>query len=186
MRIVAGIYKSRPIKAPKGDTTRPTSDKVKESMFNIIQHKVYHAKCLDLFAGSGNLGLEALSRGADCCYFVDENVQAIRIVKENIEALKIQEQTKVFHMDYLKALYKFNQPFDIIFLDPPYRYQIIEKIVDVIEKKKLLNEYGLILYESNLENQVGDHQFDEKYQLKKYKYGQTMLNVLLKNENVEN
>lgn len=179
MRIVAGIYKSRLIKAPNGIHTRPTSDKVKGSIFNIIGYQINHAKCLDLFAGSGNLGIEAISRGASQCVFVDNDKNAISCIKENIQTLKIQNQTSVYLMDYHQALKKIEETFDVIFLDPPYRYKIILELIELIEEKEMLSKNGMIVYESNIENQINE-ELNEHYHLKKYKYGDTILNILIR------
>lgn len=179
MRIVGGKFRSRVIKAPNGMNTRPTSDKVKESMFNIINQKIFNAKCLDLFAGSGNLGLEAISRGANYVYFVDHNKNSINIIKENIKTLNVESQCKVFPLDYLVALKNINDCFDIIFLDPPYRYDILNNILKIVEEKNMINEFSIIIYESDKEHQLNDGNFIN-YTLKKYIYGDTVLNFLTK------
>ncbi len=183
MRIVAGKFKSRLIKAPQGQNTRPTSDRVKESLFNILGSKVYNAICLDLFAGSGNLGLEALSRNAKKCIFVDHDLQAIRTIKENIVALQVNDQTKVLYMDYQKALRLLKEPFDLIFLDPPYRYSVLDDILKTLEEKNLLSDDAIIVYESAMHTNI-DPDYYLGYELKKYQYGDTILNLLQKKKEI--
>ena len=179
MRIISGKYKSRVIKAPKGQNTRPTSDRVKESIFNILQDKVITANCLDLFAGSGNLGIEALSRQANFCVFVDHDKNAIQVIRENINQLELNKQSKILFLDYKVALKKIDLVFDLIFLDPPYRYEIIFDILKIINERKLLHEKGIVIYESNHENQIKEEQIFD-FKVKKYQYGDTIVNILFR------
>ncbi len=186
MRIVAGKLKSRQIQAPKGKNTRPTSDRVKESLFNILGMSVCDAHCLDLSARSGNLGIEALSRGAKSCVFVDVDKEAIQTIQNNIKTLQLQADSQIIHADYRQALKRFQTPFDLIFLDPPYRYTIIEELLDEIETKKLLTEKGIIVYESDVDKQI-QMDFLRGYQIKKYQYGDTILNIFKKeSKDIEN
>ena len=122
MRIIAGSAKGRPILAPKGDLTRPTLDRVKESLFNILQFSVAGARVLDLYAGSGNLGLEALSRGAAHAVFNDADRQCAQLIRQNIERLGFSQSATVLQSDALQAISRLTGtlPFDIVFLDPPY------------------------------------------------------------------
>lgn len=150
MRVIAGNLKGRGINAVKGHNTRPTTDKVKENVFNIIGQFFDGGRALDLFAGSGNLGIEALSRGMDHAVFIDINFNAIKTIKENIENLKLQEQTEVYRNDVFKALNvlaKKGTKFDLIFLDPPYGKISITGLLEMIVEKKLLNNDGLIMCE---------------------------------------
>lgn len=180
MRIVAGIYKSRTLKAPNGMTTRPTSDKVKESLFNILGNRIENATCLDLFAGSGNLGLEAISRGASFCYFVDNNHEAIRIINDNIKTLNINNRTKVLHLDYLKALKVLDVSYDIIFLDPPYRYDVFNSIMDYLISNNKLKDKAVIFYECDGKKEFEIVKYLDMFDYKEYQYGQTKLYVFLK------
>lgn len=151
MKIISGIYKGRKIKGFTIEGTRPTMDRVKESLFASIQDNIKNSIVLDLFAGSGNLGIEALSNGAEYVYLVDYNYEAIKIIKENINDLKI-ENCEVLKKDFKKAIDDFskdNKKFDIIFLDPPYKTDYIEKSLSLIEKNNLLISNGLIICESN-------------------------------------
>lgn len=148
MRIIAGIAKRRPIIAPKGDNTRPTQDYIRESLFNIIQGDIPESTCLDLFAGSGALGLEALSRGAGSCLFCDKNHKAIAAVKENIHTLGFAERTHVIKANCMHALAevsKTEQRFDLVFVDPPYAYQGISEVLEALHP--LLAENALVVLE---------------------------------------
>jgi len=150
MRIIAGAFKGRQISAVKGDNTRPTTDKVKENIFNILGQFFDGGHVLDLFAGSGNLGIEALSRGMDHAIFVDMNFEAIKIIKENIARLQLQDRTEVYRNDAFKALKvlgKKGSKFDLIFLDPPYGKISMTHLLEEIMDYELLNDEGLIVCE---------------------------------------
>lgn len=123
MRIIAGLHKNRPIKAPEGLATRPTAGRLREALFNICQGKIEGARFLDLFAGSGAMGLEALSRGAKSAVFIDNGRECLRCIEENTELLKVERQSQAVYgdvFDQLKRLTKRNAVFDIIYADPPY------------------------------------------------------------------
>lgn len=158
MRIISGKYKGRVLKGYDIKGTRPTMDRVKESLFAIIQNKVEDSICLDLFAGSGNLGIEALSNGAKECIFVDHNPIAIQTIKENLKSLKIEGTC--YQMDYQKALTFLKEKevqFDLIFLDPPYNDFIINSILDKIKEYDLLKEKGIIVCEYEKEEVDTNH-----------------------------
>ncbi|MHC1786280.1 MAG: 16S rRNA (guanine(966)-N(2))-methyltransferase RsmD [Christensenellales bacterium] len=124
MRIIAGDYRSRRIVAPAGDRTRPTLDQTRESLFNVLQGQVAGARVLDLFAGSGALGLEALSRGASLAVFCDNNREAAGAVRQNLRSLRAEDRARVLQMDCMQALAVLSaegQCFDLVFLDPPYQ-----------------------------------------------------------------
>lgn len=147
MRIISGKYKGREIKGYNIDGTRPTMDRVKESLFASIQNYVKGSICLDLFAGSGGLGIEALSEGAQSCYFVDNNKIVIDILKKNLTSLKVEEDYFLIKKDYVEALKTFDMKFDIIFLDPPYHLNMMNNAIDLIIKNNLLNDGGIIVCE---------------------------------------
>lgn len=150
MRIISGKYRGRKIEGYDIVGTRPTMDRVKESVFGMIQNYLKGATCLDLFAGSGSLGIEALSNGAYSCYFVDNNKKVITTLNNNIKALNITEEVHIMENDYINALKKLKQDnvkFDIIFLDPPYKDHIIEDILDFVDTNDLLKPNGLIVCE---------------------------------------
>ena len=147
MRVISGKYRGLEIKGYNIDGTRPTMDRVKESLFGSIQSYVKNSTCLDLFAGSGALGIEALSEGADKCYFVDNNKIAINTLKENLERLKVKEEYYLINKDYIDALNNLDIKFDIIFLDPPYHLNMMNNAIDIIIKKDLLNDGGILVCE---------------------------------------
>lgn len=123
LRIIAGIFKGRLLKAPKADSTRPTQGMLREAVFNILQNQIAEARFLDLFAGSGAMGFEALSRGAAFAVFVEQNRQAFACIKENAHSLQIENQTELFPMAAERALAllnKQNAKFDLVYIDPPY------------------------------------------------------------------
>ena len=163
MRVISGTCKGRPLKAVPGMTTRPTTDKVKESLFNIVGPYFEGGVVLDLFSGSGSLGIEALSRGMDRAIFVDKDSKAIQIIKTNLLACKMENQSEVHRNDALrslKALGKRNIQFDLIFMDPPYKIaDMIPALIEEIEKAEMLTESGMIICEHgeelNLPEQLG-------------------------------
>ena len=150
MKIISGEFKGRVIKGYDIDGTRPTMDRVKESLFGTIQNNVPDSICLDLFAGTGNLGFEALSNRAKYCYFNDINIKFIKIINKVINDLNLSEKAKVLNMSYKSALKYFkenNISFDLIFLDPPYKMDILNDIVNYIHDNSLINKEGLIVCE---------------------------------------
>ena len=156
MKIISGIYKGRNILGFDISGTRPTQDRVKENLFNIINFDLPDKVVLDLFSGSGNLGIEALSRGAKYSYLVDNNPKAIDIIKKNINNLDISN-AKVMKKDYkqaLKYLKDNNIKLDIVFLDPPYKTNYIEESIKLIDEYNLLSKDGLIICESNDLNKI--------------------------------
>ncbi len=151
MHIIGGKYKKRPLESPKGDQTRPTTSQLREAVFNICQQSIENATFLDLCAGSGAMGLEALSRGARHATFVDSSRTAITCIKKNIATLKVESQTTVYLTDALKALHKFDTTFDIIYLDPPYGLGLSLPILTFLDSHPLLNPGGtLFIEEANL------------------------------------
>lgn len=169
MRVISGKYKGRKLLGFDIDGTRPTMDRVKESMFAMIQTKVKNSLVLDLFAGSGALGIEALSNGANECYFVDNNDIAIKTIKSNIKNLDIIEKYQIIMTSYKDALQKFNKDeirFDIIILDPPYKYNM-EDILSDIYSYNLLNDAGIIVCE--FENPFNEERFFKKIKEKSFK-----------------
>lgn len=171
MRVISGIHKSKPLESMEGRNTRPTMDKVKEGIFNSL-HEVSGIG-LDLFAGSGALGIEALSRGMEKVIFVDQNFKAIKIIKANLQHLNIDEQAEVYKNNAdraLKALSKREIKFDVIFLDPPYDKGLIDEALDGIIKFNLLKENGIIVCEFNHKEEIDTKSF---HVIKRYHYGLT-------------
>lgn len=173
MRIVSGVHKGKPLKAVPGKSTRPTTDKVKEAIFNMIGPYFDGGLVLDLFAGSGGLGIEALSRGVDKVIFVDRDQKAIHTVQENLRICQLEDQAEVYRNDAeraLKALIKRDLVFDYIFLDPPYKKQQLEKLLQVISKHQLLNQKGIIVCEHGSEVELAAD-IESFRQFKQEKYG---------------
>lgn len=152
MRIISGIARGTKLFTLEGKTTRPTLDRVKESLFNILQNKIIDAYILDLFAGSGALGLESLSRGAKKAVLCDQSREAIKVIKQNVEKTKMQDKVEIINRDYKKCIEMQQEKFDLIFIDPPYELDIAVKAVDEILKKNLLQDDGLIVLETDRED----------------------------------
>ena len=153
-----------------GEDVRPTSDRAKEALFNILSLKLYGARVLDLFAGSGALGLESLSRGAKEVVINDCAKASLAIIKKNLAALKITlngEEAKLMNCDYLVCLEQVRGQFDIIFIDPPYRFDFGEKALQKIAERKLLTENGIAVYERDRSFE-GEIEGLEKYDERKY------------------
>lgn len=152
MRVISGTARGTNLYTLDGNDTRPTLDRVKEPLFSIIQSWIPDAKVLDLFAGSGALGIEALSRGAASAIFCEKSYKASEILKRNIEKTHLEEKSGVITKDYMKALEQIKtQKFDIIFLDPPYKLDFVGKAVSKIVELELLNEDGIIIVETDEE-----------------------------------
>jgi 16S rRNA (guanine966-N2)-methyltransferase len=150
VRVISGILRGRIIEGYDISGTRPTMDRVKESLFAMIQNNIKDSICLDLFAGSGSLGIEAISNGAKHCYFVDNNKEAIKCINNNINKFKINDKCTTLLLDYKEALNRFkreNIKFDLIFLDPPYKDDIITDILDYIINNDMLNNNGQVICE---------------------------------------
>ena len=155
MRIIGGKHRGTKLYTLDGLNTRPTLDRVKEPLFSIIGFDLPEATVLDLFAGSGALGLEAISRGAKKAYLCDSYKQAIHIIGQNVDKLKENSKVEIINKDYDKALeYLKNEKFDIVFLDPPYATDFSEKASEKIAKYGLLNENGIIIIETDRKDEV--------------------------------
>lgn len=154
MKVISGFLRGREIKGYTIDGTRPTMDRVKESMFAIIQDHIKDSVCLDLFAGTGNLGIEAISNGAKKCYFVDKNKTATKIMRETINKFNIEHKCEILNMDYSDALTYFKEnriKFNIVFLDPPYDNHVITEIFKTLYRNNMLKRNGIVIceYESD-------------------------------------
>lgn len=158
MRVISGTARGTNLNTLEGDNTRPTLDRVKESLFSIIQTLIPKSRILDLFAGSGALGIESLSRGAEHAVFCDKSYKASEILKKNIEKTHFEEKSTIITKDYLKALEELkNEKFDIIFLDPPYKLNLVGKAVEKILELDILNEDGVIIVETDEEKRDLDN-----------------------------
>ncbi len=168
IRIIGGIYKGRYLNIPNSKVTRPTMDKVRQAIFNVLRNKPENAICCDLFAGSGAMGLEALSRGAKKCYFIDKDRQTFFTMKENVKALEIPpEQYELFLGDY-RIFIKRNPELklDILFLDPPYKMLINEAIIKDMTQRNMFSKDAYIISEQEPKNNE-----IEGYEMKEYTYG---------------
>jgi len=173
MRIISGTARGRKLKEPIGHNIRPTSDKVKESIFNIIQFDIEGRRVLDLFAGSGQFGIEALSRGARSAAFVDSASESIKLIKENLKTCGFSDMSTVHARDALRYL-EGEEKFDLIFVDPPYDSQLLTRALDKIVEFDKLNINGIIMCESKAD--MPTPEIAPPYTLQKeYKYGSVKL-----------
>ena len=147
MRVITGLARGRRLETLPGDATRPTGEKVKESLFSAIQFDIEGRRVLDLFAGSGQLGIEALSRGASGCVFVDKNTEAVKIIKQNLQHTGLMEKSQVLGTDALSYLTRPGDRFDLVFLDPPYASDLLTQVLDRVEP--LVNDGGIIICETD-------------------------------------
>lgn len=175
MKVISGKYKGIKLDGHDILGTRPTMDRVKESLMATIQTKISDSVCLDLFAGSGNVGIELLSNGSSYCYFVDNNYKAINTIKKNINKLNIKECT-IYNCDYKEALKRISEKLDIIFLDPPYELNLINDCLNKIYELDLLNDGGIIICEYEREK-VETNLFEL---IKMKKYGSKYINIYKK------
>lgn len=184
MRVIAGYAKGREIFAPKGLDTRPTLAKVKEAMFGMIQFDVAGSTVLDLFAGSGSLGIEALSRGAEHAVFCDSDKKAIAVVRDNLKKLGMTESSDVIHGDSLKILPTLtNWRFDIVLLDPPYKTELQSKALAMLDDLLLLSDKAIVLCEHSKDNPPV---FTENYRPKDAKkFGEAYLTYALYSRKAE-
>lgn len=151
MRVIAGTAKRLPLKTVKGLDTRPTTDRIKETLFNMIQNQLYDIRFLDLFAGSGAIGIEALSRGAGSAVFVEKSFAAVQCIKENLTFTKLEERAVLLKTDVMTALSSLEKdgPFGIIFMDPPYEQGLEEKVLRYLRTSALVNEDTLLIVEAD-------------------------------------
>ncbi|MCQ2547496.1 MAG: 16S rRNA (guanine(966)-N(2))-methyltransferase RsmD [Clostridia bacterium] len=176
MRIIAGDWKGRKIEAPLGRDVRPTSEKVKEAMFSMLMPYVDGAVVLDLFAGTGGLGLEALSRGADKCYFSDNSRESISLLSRNIANCKGEEYSVVLSGDYLRNLERINEKLDIIIMDPPYWDGLYETAFNSIYDLDLLKAGGVIVAEHN-KDVILPENIKAFHRIKERQYGSIVLSI---------
>lgn len=174
MRVIAGQKKGKKLARPKVDSIRPTTDKVKESIFNIIQFELMNSDFLDLFAGSGQIGIEALSRGAKSVTFVDENKLSINIIKKNLVAADLTQKATVVNMDSIAFLKNYKNLFDIAFLDPPYNSEVLKSAIFYVQKN--INKNGIIICEHLLSLKLPD-KINDFFLSKTYKYGKIAISV---------
>ncbi len=176
MRIISGIRRGLKLTAPEGADTRPTADRVKEALFNIIQYNVPAESVLDLFSGSGALGIEALSRGCGYCVFTDSSAAAVKLTKSNLARAHFEDKAEVLQCTALDYLKQCKTKFDIIFIDPPYNRGFLEPAISSIHSGGLLKTGGLIAVETE---RGGEAVPDSYYPIKKSSaYGKTAITIL--------
>ena len=202
MRITSGTLKNRKIKSREGKETRPTLERIKEAIFSIIGDKITDARFLDLYSGTGNMAIEALSRGAGRAVMIEQDKEALRIIIENVNDLKLDGKCRAYKNDVFRAveiLGRKNEKFDVIFLDPPYKENITEKTLEKISESEILAEDGIIISEHSVYEKSKDTvgnlvKYDERDYNKKivtfYKSPlqkwQCSINMIFKLENINN
>ena len=179
MRVTTGTARGVQLKTPDGMTTRPTADRVKEALFSIIQFEIPGARVLDLFGGTGQLGIEALSRGAKSAVFVDAGEPACKLIRENLKRTRLEQQGSVVRSDYLQYLNRCREQFDIILLDPPYAEVFLENALKCITEIDILKTDGIIVAERPVEKEL-PFEFEGFTRSKDYKYGKTLLTIYRK------
>ena len=186
MRVVSGKFGSRPLKAVPGDNTRPTTDKIKESIFNLIGGQLSGGYALDLFGGSGALGIEAVSRGADHAVICEKYRPAIETIEKNIAMTKEENSFTILKGDNLKSLAKHKQKheslrFDWVFIDPPYKKQQIQDNILWLERNNCLSSEAMIVCESDSDT-VLDQDIGQWHLIKEKSYGLTMIRIYQRSE----
>ena len=179
MRVITGTARGIQLKTPDGLQTRPTADRVKEALFSIIHFEIPGARVLDLFGGTGQLGIEALSRGAASAVFVDAGEPACRLIRENLKRTRFEREGKVIKSDYLAYLTSCREQFDIILLDPPYAEVFLENALKKITEIDILQSGGIIVAERPLGKEL-PWEFDGYTRSRDYKYGKTLLTIYRK------
>lgn len=180
MRVVAGKYKGFNLMAPKGKNTRPTDNKIKEAIFDMLYPIKTNGNVLDLFAGSGQMGIEFLSRGLEKVYFNESDRNSFRVLKENIEKIK-DDNYELSKLDFKMALENYKNQgikFDYIFLDPPYAEDFIKTSLDLILNYELLNEDGIVITESDRYIEISDTY--DLYLVKEKNYGRKIVKIYIK------
>ncbi|AQR76488.1 16S rRNA (guanine(966)-N(2))-methyltransferase RsmD [Paenibacillus larvae] len=179
MRVISGSAKGRPLKAVPGMNTRPTTDKVKEAIFSMIGPYFDGGSVLDLFAGTGGLGIEALSRGMEKGIFVDIEKKSLDTIRHNLEAAKLSDRAEVYRNDAkraLKILAKRNQQFNLVFLDPPYRMKMIRELIGQMEEDQLLCLESTIVVEHDASDKQ-EEQIGRFCLVKRADYGETAVSI---------
>lgn len=182
MRIIAGTLKGRRLTAPSGLDLRPTSDKVKEALFNILSDRIEGAAFLDLYAGTGSVGMDALSRGARNVVFVENNKRHLQYLKKNISSCSFEGKAEIFSVsasDFLKKVKRATRSFDFIFIDPPYASSEVEKILPMLWEGDMIMDRGMVIIE-HFHKKTLPEESGNLFFLKKYKYGETVLSFYAK------
>ena len=171
MRVITGTARGRRLETLEGDDVRPTTDRIKEAVFSIIQFQIEGRSFLDLFAGSGQMGIEALSRGAKEAVFVDNAKKSVETVKRNLQSTKLEQNAKVYQTDFKSFLSMNTRRFDIAFLDPPYKTGVLQEALALVSEA--MNETGVIIVENPLDEKIlssyGEFVLDRQYRYGKIK-----------------
>lgn len=182
MRVISGTARGTKLKTPEGMLTRPTSDRVKEAVFSVVQFDLPGSRFLDLFGGSGQMAIEALSRGADSAVIVDGRKEACRLIQENLRLTRLQGQAQVVQSDYLTYLDRCRETFDLIFLDPPYAEVFLENALKRISEIDILSDRGIIICERPADKLV-NLEIPGLQRGKDYRYGKTWVTLFRKADN---
>lgn len=151
MRVIAGTARSMPLKAPAGMDTRPTQDRIKETLFNVLQNDIPGCVFVDIFSGSGGIGIEAISRGARKAYFIENNQKALACIQENLQFTKFADKSVVLKQDAVMALHNiYEKEVDIIFMDPPYEKELEKTVLPILAGMKYVTEDTIIIVEQTL------------------------------------
>ena len=172
MRVISGSARGLKLKAPEGLNTRPTTDRIKESLFNILAYDLYEINFLDLFSGSGAIGIEALSRGADKAVFVDSSNESVAVIEENLKFTRLRDKAEIIKSDAMTAISKLKSKdikFDIIFMDPPYNKEFVENTLKAIYDARLIADRGFIVAEQSIEDELPDIEGLNVFRVKEYR-----------------
>ena len=178
MRVISGTARGLKLESPKGENTRPTLDFVKEAIFSMLFDKVRNARSLDLFSGSGALGIEALSRGSDFCVFCDKNRDSEKVIRQNLEKARMNDKSLVLCTDFkdaLKILSENGERFDLVFLDPPYAGGFLDEALEMLRSLPLLNEGATVVCESDFGVEFNIQSYNL---IKNKKYGRVCISIL--------
>ena len=184
MRVITGSARGRRLNELKGYDTRPTTDKVKEGIFSAVQFEVEGARVLDLFAGTGQLGIEALSRGAQRAVFVDRRTDAVKLIRENLALTRLEDGAQVVCGDSMAYLNALREKFDLIFLDPPYAEIFLENALKSISEIDILSECGILICERPAEKTL-PAQIGCLHVSREYRYGRVAVSLYRKNNDLE-
>lgn len=181
MRIIAGELKGRRLMTPSDNRVRPTTDKVKEAVFSMVAGYLPGSVVVDLFAGTGNLGLEAISRGAARAYFVDKDRTSISMVRENVKHCKVEDRSVILWSDFKSVFKKINDKVDVIFLDPPYSAGYMEECFSIIAESEILEEGGIIVAEHSSAETLPE-EMSGMVLIKSKRYGKISVSIYEKQE----
>lgn len=180
MRIISGKFRGKKLIPPKNDDIRPTTDRAKESLFNMIQNYVYESNFLDLFSGSGAIAIEALSRGAKHITLVEKSKTSLKTINSNLNILNCEKSNiSLKNQDVLEFLENTNTSYDIIFADPPYDYEDINKVIEIISRRKILSQDGILILETD---KSFDLKLDDMYVEKEKIYAISKLSIIRNKE----